>query len=96
MSWTIWKAPFDKTGATRQTVKVPKGAELLSVGHINGQAYIWFGCNPLNPLEDRDIAVCTTGGEAPPPEDARFIGTAAFTTASGGAYIFHIFERKPR
>jgi hypothetical protein len=92
VSWTVWKAELS-SHTTRTIIKVPKGAELLGVSNQYDTAVIWFACNPLNPLEDREIIRCITGSEAPPPEQARFLGTVQLDRPSG-YMVYHFFERR--
>ncbi len=93
MSWTVWKAELQDVGA--QIIKVPKGARILSVGKTDSRscrAAVWFSCDPLQPLIDREILVCVTGGDAPSPFAAHFIGTVVFDRPSG-PFVLHVFER---
>lgn len=73
-----------------QTVKMPVGSKIISVGNQFDDVFIWVLCDPEKPLEDRKIYVFGTGNELPDNIQTRsFIGTVV---TDGGNYVWHVFE----
>ncbi len=86
-----------------QTVRLPPGAEILSVA-AQGHAIVtddrrfpllslWFRCDPdtPTPTAPRRIQICGTGHPtAPDDTEATFIGTVILDE---GKLVFHVFER---
>lgn len=89
MESTVWKAVLRPTDM--QKIMVPIGAEMLCAREQDGQICVWYRCNPSAPMEAREIAIVGTGRPAPSGADDRYLGTAAL---SGGALMFHVFERQ--
>lgn len=89
---TVWKIAL--ANVPLQSVEVPVGATILSVGEQFGVICIWFHCDPApdGPKEKRQIAIVGTGHPAPEKAECRFIGTVALR---GGNLMFHVFERTP-
>lgn len=89
MNSTVWKAVLKP--ADVQEIEVPRGAELLCAREQYDQICVWFRCNPLQPKEQRQVAIVGTGNPAP-AADGRYLGTASL---QGGRLMFHVFERTP-
>lgn len=70
---------------------LPVGSEILSVANQRDILVLWARVSEDDKMRMHKLALCTTNGTCPVPEDARFIGTALF---QGGAYVVHVFERK--
>lgn len=89
MNKQIWKYLLM---AGRHTVKMPKGAEILTTQSIGDDAFVWAMVNPLNELEDRHFETFGTGHIIPcnMGVDRKYIGTFQM---DGGALVFHVFER---
>lgn len=89
MQKTIWKFTITPT---KLTVKMPKGAELLSVQTQNNMACIWALVYPENKPEERFFEVFGTGHDVPCDMgiDRKFIGTFQL---DAGSLVFHLFER---
>lgn len=87
-NYTIWKAALQPLGV--QTVAVPVGAEILCAREQHEHVCIWFRCDPGKSIEHRVIAMVGTGHAAPPPEQAKYLGTASL---QGGVLILHVFEK---
>ena len=78
--------------AKYQTVKMPKGAEILNAGFQNGQLVLWAKVYPEHGLEDRVIEIFGTGVEMPslgPGQERIYISTLQMN-----GYALHIFELK--
>lgn len=69
-------------------VKMPAGAEVLSVREQCGSICLWAKVDPTAPAEVRHFAGYGTGHSIP-DVPLRFLGTAHL---QGGALVFHIFE----
>lgn len=75
---------------TDQGVKLPKGAEVLSVQVDNKTEMpaLWAKVNPSNTAETRAIFILATG--QPVPQKAnRFI-----STFQSGQFVWHVFEHR--
>lgn len=80
---TIWKFPLAADGL----VRMPIGAEILSVQVQDGQPVIWALVDSDAETETRMFRVVATGQHfAPRPED-RYVGTMQL-----GQLVFHIFD----
>lgn len=84
---TVWKAVLEPMVV--QSIEVPKGARMLSAHSQHEKICVWFLCDSDAPKENRWIAICGTGHQA--PLDGIFLGTAQL---HGGALQFHVFERQ--
>lgn len=90
MSKVIYK--YDVDVSDSQTIDMPKGAQLLSVGVQNGRIKLWALIDPGEPIVSRDLILIGTGhpiirtlGE--------FIGTVHLTMPhSGSVLVFHLFD----
>lgn len=86
---TIYKYTLDITDT--QTVILPKGAKILTVQMQHGNPQLWALVypNPNCPTEPRIIETFGTGNPVPLGE-RKYINTYQL---SGGALVFHVFER---
>lgn len=86
---TIWK--FNIVTTDRQTVSMPKGAEILCAQVQNGTVCLWAKVDTDAPSQLRGIETFGTGH--PMVEDVgatrRYIGTYQLRN---GALVFHVFE----
>jgi len=82
----IWKYPLKIT--YRQKVRMPKWAEILSVGNQNDELCLWVMCQPSGMDDMRVIEIIGTGNPISNGE-RKFIGTVAMKQS-----IWHVFERK--
>jgi hypothetical protein len=87
MARTIWKYPLIHTSLP-QEIKVPVGADLLSVGEQNGGIVLWVAVDPdREPTAVRQITIVSTA--RPIPDGIlRFIGTVQKQSGT----VWHIFE----
>ncbi len=85
---TIWKFPLRLTDV--QAIDMPASAEVLSAGNQFEDICLWARVDPTAPMAARMFAIVGTGHAAPPPHEARFIGTVIM---SSGAFVWHVFER---
>jgi len=87
-NWTIWK--FTLETKDRQTVKMPKGARILSLQMQNGNPQVWALVDQSSVKACRRIAIYGTGhpvGENGWPGE--FVGTYQM---NGGTLVFHVFD----
>lgn len=84
----IWKFELKLTGM--QEVRMPEGAELLSVANQNGNLCLWAMVDHRKKRQFRFIEIIGTGNLIPMDMgvDRKFIGTAVFDT-----FVWHVFER---
>ena len=75
--------------ADNQSIGMPTGAEILSVGEQNGELVMWARVNPDNPHGLRNIVIKGTGHPIGAHELGRFIGTVIML---GGRLVWHVFE----
>nr|DAQ92116.1 MAG TPA: hypothetical protein [Caudoviricetes sp.] len=102
MNNVIYKYQIENT--PEQSIMLPKGAKILSVGTQNGRdVSMWAAVNPNNELEERRLIVIETGvvrrrikmccGQTEEVtlsfDESRFIGTVLLFE---GRYVLHIFE----
>lgn len=88
MNSVIWKETLKV--ADVQDIMVPAGAEMLCARDQFEQICVWFRCDPSAKKQARTLAIVGTGNPAP-AADGRYLGTACL---SGGALMFHVFERQ--
>jgi hypothetical protein len=99
---TIWKYPFEV--ADRVTLRMPRGARVLSIQVQCGQPCLWVMVatnsasnrsqtlgDPRADLVEREFYVAGTGHPLPEKCGA-YLGTFQL---SGGALVFHVFEANP-
>ncbi len=91
---TIWKDTL--TIQSNQTLKLPKGSEILCVAMQNGNPCIWYLVPDTHARRDvREIEVFTTGG---PVYDGsrKYIGTIVVNSVlepiEGDSFVMHFFE----
>lgn len=85
MKTKIWKYEISLVGLT--FLKIPGGAEFLSLMTQEGIPYIWFLVHLGNEVEDRTFITYVTGEALP---DCLGIHMGSFQTAGG--YVGHVFE----
>ena len=85
---TIWKYNIDTID--RQTIQMPRNAEILTVQTQNGSPCLWVRVNTSSPDEIRKIEICGTGRELP-KSSWSYIGTYEI---AGDALGYHVFEIK--
>lgn len=85
---TIWKYPLDLKD--EQVVKMPQGAQILSVQRQFGNLMLWALVDSKAPSESREIIIAATGAPFPNVGIARHIGTVQMLD---GALIWHVFEK---
>ena len=83
---SIWK--FALQTIDKQKIKMPVGAELLTVQVQNGEPCLWARVDTEEPIEPRQIAIHGTGHELP-DSTRKYIGTYQM---AGDTLIFHVFE----
>lgn len=72
------------------SLKLPKGAKVLTVQTQRGEPKIWALVNPENPTETRRFHLAETGHPITEfEEELSYIGTFQL---HGGDFIGHIFE----
>ena len=80
----IWKYPLEH--GTEQHIRMPKGAEVLTVQIQNDHVCMWAEVSPDEPLEERRFHVIGTGHRM--PADAwHYLGTI-----QQGPFVWHIYE----
>ena len=86
MNNKIWKFPLEVVD--KQLIKLPEGAEILSVQSQHGTPHIWALVDPEeNKGVERTFHIFNTGDDVSPVE-RKFIGT--YQLLSGEVY--HLFE----
>lgn len=73
-----------------QRIRMPKGAELLSVAMQHGTPQLYFLCDPAAEKEDRIIVLTGTGHAIENVGKHKFIGTMSTDDQN---FVFHVFER---
>ena len=82
----VWKVPLQMEG--QQLIKMPVGAELLTVQVQNDQPQIWARVDPTAPVADRRIIMVGTGHQFT-DDDHKYVGTFQLM---GGGFIGHVFD----
>ena len=86
MSKTIWK--FELATVDFQTIRMPEGAELLTVQLQNGLPCLWALVDPASKIDLVNIDIFGTGHQM--SEGKRnYIGTYQLM---GGGLVFHVFQ----
>ena len=90
MEKTIYKYTLQTTD--KQTVSLPKDAEILSIQTQFEEPQLWALVSLDNEIEERFIEIFGTGHEihSDMGVERKYISTYQL---SGGNYIFHAFER---
>ena len=73
----------------RTELRMPEGAQVLTVQMQHGVACMWAKINPEMSQEDRTFEVYGTGHEL--PDDPRLLYVASFQMEDG-ALVWHVFE----
>ena len=84
MSKSIWKFPFEVTD--EQEIKMPIGAQILSVQMQGDKPCIWVLVDTTAQKENRTVQVFGTGN--PVSNEGKYIGTFQMCD---GARVFHTF-----
>jgi hypothetical protein len=85
MARTIWKYPLELID--RQEIKVPAGAELLSVGTHEHRLTLWAAVDPSRTSNAVRTIVIVGTDETMSEGILRFVGTAPL-----GSFVWHVFE----
>lgn len=97
MKKTIFKYRIDIVA--KQSMMLPKGAEILCVREQNREPFIWAIVNPdanFYEKEERVFRVIPTGGDVPCDMgvDLKYIGTFIVPDISqSGTFVGHLFEQ---
>jgi len=86
MPLTIWKTVLAL--AEVQDIEIPAGADFLCAKEQYGLPTVWYRCDPTATKIKRRLAICGTGGPAP-PKPSRYLGTVSL---SEGFLQYHVFE----
>lgn len=87
---TIYKYPLTVTG--HNALRMPKGAEVLTVQMQHGVPCLWVLVDTDAPECERVLRIYGTGHPISDDENALYVGTFQL---SGGAFVFHVFEVVP-
>lgn len=86
----IYKYPLQLTDA--QELRLPEGAEILSVGISEGQVVVWAHVNPSNTECYVPITIAGTGNPLEIVQgETKFLGTV-IQTGQWGNLVWHVFE----
>lgn len=83
MNNIIWKFQL---GFGEQVIKMPKGANILTMQNQQGTPQLWAAVNPNADLEERHFVTIGTGGVI--NEGLVYIGTY-----QESVFVWHVFER---
>lgn len=86
---TIWKFPLDVTDV--QDVRMPAGAEVLTVQVQYEAPVLWAKVDPGNAYEPRRVFIHGTGHKVH-PDAAHYVGTFQML---GGQFVGHVFTERP-
>ena len=90
MSKTIWKTPIN---FDTESIKVPRGAQLLTVKMQKRVPTIWHLSDPNEPCASTvPITIYGTGHDMP-DDPGTYLGT--FMT-DGGSFVWHVFHGQPQ
>jgi hypothetical protein len=73
------------------TIKLPRGAKVLTAQVQHGDIKLWAFVNTEEELEDRLFRIVGTGH---PLQNARFLNYIATVQLMAGPLVFHVFEVK--
>jgi hypothetical protein len=82
---TIYK--YTLKAVDDQLIKIPTGAEILTVQTQKGNAMLWAAVDPELPVENRHIRIRRTGDRL--TDDLVYISTYQM---KNGELVFHAFE----
>jgi len=91
MKKTVYKYAINSLG--ENLIKMPIGAEILTVQMQGKSCCIWALVDPLAEVEERNFTVFGTGHEIEGSENMSYIGTFQM---HDGALIWHLFEVNPK
>lgn len=83
----IWK--YELSTTDDQTIKMPMGAEILTVQMQHRKPCIWALVNTTAKLTERNIEIFGTGNPISVVGERKYIGT--YQLLDGGL-VFHVFE----
>ena len=86
----IFKWRLNVYGA--QTIRLPRGTEILTGKDQDGALHIWGLCDPEAPLETRWFLVVGTGHDFP-SGNWKYIATAHMC---GGGLVWHMFVEETK
>lgn len=86
----IWKFPI--LNIESSVIRMPEGAEILTIQVQDKKPCIWALVNPENEKESRIFEIYGTGHDINCDSEIKrkYINTFQL---SGGMYVFHVFER---
>jgi hypothetical protein len=87
---TIWKYPLAMRDDV--TIVMPRAAQVLAVDVQFGRPQLWALVDPDGEPETRHFAVVGTGNPCG-LSSTDYIGSVQL---DGGAFVFHVFEARPR
>lgn len=88
MNTTIWKYRLENV--TSQTLKLPCGANILTVQEQGFSICLWVAVNPDEKrMVDRIFHIVGTGQKAQSLGDMNYITTLQ---QENGAFVWHVFE----
>jgi hypothetical protein len=73
----------------RTELRMPEGAQVLTVQMQHGEVCMWAKVDPGAPQEDRAFEVYGTGHQM--PDEPRLVYVATFQM-EGGALVWHVFD----
>ena len=82
---TIFKYLLDITG--KQTLKLPEGAMVLSIGNQRGNLCLWAMVDPDRPTKPITIAILGTGHPINKDTKMKHLGSAVIEP-----FVWHVFE----
>jgi hypothetical protein len=83
----IYKYPLAIVG--RQSVEMPRGAEILCVQEQFGMAKVWASVDPASPPELREFHMVGTGHPFPSDDQPPYLATVQI-----GVYVWHFFAHR--
>lgn len=84
----IWKYSLSGSSAL---LEMPAGAQVLCVQMQRGQPMLWALVDTDQPKTERQFVIVGTGHVVDDDDEAHhYIGTAQY-----GAFVWHIFEKRP-
>lgn len=88
MNQAVWKFDVQPTQYPI-AVEMPKGARILTMAEQHGTLRVWALVDPMAPGSFRQLWVIGTGWAC----DVSDFEWRATCLASGGAFVWHLFER---
>lgn len=87
---TIWKYVLQPQNLT---IKIPKGATILTAREQNNEICIWAEVNPANMQKDYSFEIFGTGDKIITDNigiERQYVGTAFI---NDGKFVFHVYYR---